>query len=210
MTKIDLRSPNYSPHDNPFLAPTTVELQTKAKRRFVRTANSQELVDPKTGEIKAVSMVHTVEEKDDAEFVKVFADGVKATFGLGKTAGRVFQSVLDAYQNEKMTGGYADCVNLMWFNNGLNGAAIDMSEFTFRRGLKELIQKEFLRPRLPGVYWVNPALFFKGDRVAFVKEYRRRGRTSELPGAASTDTAVLEAERQLDLEYDALGGRPTK
>ena len=49
-----------------------------------------------------------------------------------------------------------------------------MSEFTFRRGLKELLEKEFLRPRQPGVYWVNPALFFKGDRVAFVKEYRRR------------------------------------
>ena len=23
-------------------------------------------------------------------------------------------------------------------------------------------------------YWVNPALFFKGDRVLFVNEYRRR------------------------------------
>jgi hypothetical protein len=174
MSKIDLRSPNYSPDSNPFAAPVTIEVTAKSKRRYVRTATSQELTDPETGEIKAVSMIHVVEEKDDAEFVKVFADGVKAAFGLTKTGARVFQAVLDAYQREKMTGGYADAVRLAWFDGGLSGQAIGMSEFTFRRGLRELLEKNFLAPQVPGVFWVNPALFFKGDRVALVKEYRRR------------------------------------
>ena len=49
-----------------------------------------------------------------------------------------------------------------------------MSEKTFQRGLRELLGKSFLAPKLPNVYWVNPALFFKGDRVMFVREYRRR------------------------------------
>jgi hypothetical protein len=190
MTKIDLRSPDYSPLQNPFLEPTTVEVKANAKRRYVRTATSQELVDPTTGEVKAVSMIHEVVEKDDAEFVKVFSDGVKAAYALGRTAARVFQAVLDAYQQEKMTGGFADCVHLAWFDGGLSGQSIGMSEFTFRRGLKELLEKEFLRPRQPGVYWVNPALFFKGDRVAFVKEYRRRA----MPKAVTTDP------RQTDIE----------
>lgn len=48
-----------------------------------------------------------------------------------------------------------------------------MSEATFNRGLRELVDKGFLYPRLPGVYWTNPNLFFKGDRVAFIHEYRR-------------------------------------
>jgi len=48
-----------------------------------------------------------------------------------------------------------------------------MSDRTFHAGLKELIAKEFLKPKLPNQYWVNPALFFKGDRVAFMREYRR-------------------------------------
>ena len=165
---------SFSPQVNPFLEPMTIEVKANAKRRYVRTATSQELVDPATGEVKAVSMIHTVEEKDDAEFVKVFADGVKAAFGLGSAGAKVFQAVLEAYQSEKMTGGYADCVNLMWFDNGLNGASIGMSERTFNRGLKELLEKEFIAPKMPNVYWVNSALFFKGDRVAFVKEYRRR------------------------------------
>lgn len=181
MAKTDLRSPDYSPNLNPFLAPVTIEVKANSKRRYVRTARSQELVDPATGEVKAVSMIHTVEEKDDAEFVKVFADGVKAAFGLGRTAGRVFQAVLEAYQNEKMTGGFADSVHLAWFDGGLSGQSIGMSEFTFRRGLKELLEKEFLSHRQPGVFWVNPSLFFKGDRVAFVKEYRRRASPPALP-----------------------------
>lgn len=191
MAKIDLRSPDYSPLMNPFLEPTTVEVKANTKRRYVRSARSQELVDPTTGEVKAVSMIHEVVEKDDAEFVKVFAEGVKAAYALGRTAARVFQAVLEAYQKEKMTGGFADCVHLAWFDGGLFGQPIDMSEFTFRRGLKELLEKEFLHPRQPGVYWVNPALFFKGDRVAFVKEYRRRAVVRK-PRAADP--------RQMDIE----------
>lgn len=170
----NLRRLQFSPQVNPFVQPVTVEIDAKAKRRYVRTATSQELVDPETGEVKAVSMVHTVEERDDAEFVKVFAEGVKAAFSLSASGAKVFRAVLEAYQKEKMTGGYADSLTLFWFGDGLNGEAIDISEKTFQRGLKELLSKEFLLPKAPNQYWVNPALFFKGDRVAFVKEYRRR------------------------------------
>jgi len=27
---------------------------------------------------------------------------------------------------------------------------------------------------MPNQFWVNPTLFFKGDRVLFLKEYRRK------------------------------------
>ena len=171
----NLRKLQFSPQVNPFGDPVTVEIEANAKRRYVRTGRSQELVDPETGEVKAVSMIHQVEEKDDAEFVKVFAEGVKAAFSLSASGAKVFRAVLDAYQKEKMTGGFADALTLFWFGEGLNGEQIDISEKTFQRGLKELIAKEFLLPKVPNQYWVNPALFFKGDRVAFVKEYRRRG-----------------------------------
>ena len=54
------------------------------------------------------------------------------------------------------------------------GRSIGMSEATFHRGFKELLLNRFLAPRSANLYWVNAALFFKGDRVAFVKEYRRK------------------------------------
>jgi len=159
----------FSPFVNPLIAPQEIKL----KRRYVRTTGRQDLVDPRTGELAGVAAIHIVEDKDDAEFVKVFADGVKAAFGLTRTGAKVFQSVLEVYQGTSMKGGYAEAVELFWFNDGLSGRSIGMSEFTFKRGLRD---KGFLAPRVASSFWVNPALFFKGDRVAFVKEYRRRSR----------------------------------
>ena len=73
-----------------------------------------------------------------------------------------------------MHGGFADSIYLHWFDQGLNGQKLDMSERTFQNGFKELLLNQFLAPRSANLYWVNSSLFFKGDRVAFIKEYRRK------------------------------------
>ena len=168
--KTKLTELKYSPQINPLMEPVEIEV----KRRYVRTGSRRELMDPRTGELAAVATIQIVEERDDAEFVKVFAAGVKAAFALTTTGARVFQAVLELYQLTSMSGGYAEAVELFWFGSGLSGRDADMSEHTFRRGLRELLDKGFLAPRMSSSYWVNPALFFKGDRVLFVNEYRRR------------------------------------
>lgn len=168
---VNLRELEYSPAVNPLMEPQ----ELRVKRRYVRTrGGGQELVNSSTGELVGMAVIQVVEERDDAEFVKVFADGVRAAFELTRTGYRVFQAVLGIYQNTSMKGGYAEAVELFWFGQGLNGATLDMSEKTFQRGLKELLGKGFLAPKSSSLFWVNPSLFFKGDRVAFVKEYRRR------------------------------------
>lgn len=170
MSAINLKRLDYSPTVNPLLEPREITV----KRRYVRAGSSQELINPGTGEVSHVAAIHEVVEKDDAEFVKVFAAGVSATYDLTKTGQRVFQVVLDEYQRTPMHGGYADSIELFWFGDGLAGRDVGMSEKTFQRGLKELLGKQFLAPRSPSSFWVNPALFFKGDRVMFIKEYRRK------------------------------------
>ncbi len=166
---INLRKLEYSPNENPFVAGSEI----KTRHKTVRTrATPKDLLDSETGEVIGASIIHTIEEKDEAHFVKVFAEGVKAAYELTRTGARVFQAVLIEYQKSKMTGGYSDSVSLVWFDDGLNGQALDMSDRTFHNGLKELIEKGFLKPKMPNHFWVNPALFFKGDRVAFLREYR--------------------------------------
>lgn len=180
--KINLRKLTYSPSENPFM--TGSEIRTRHKT--VRTkARGAELVDAETGEIVGQSIIHTIEERDEEHFVKVFADGVRAAFDLTRTGARVFQAVLREYQGAKMTGGYADSLTLYWFGDGLNNTDIGMSDRTFHNGLKELIAKGFLSAKAPNQFWVNPALFFKGDRVAFLKEYRIRGAADSLSGQAT-------------------------
>lgn len=171
----NLRNLKFSPDANPLLEPESITV----KRRYVRAGRGRDLVDPETGERSAVATIHTVEDKDDAEFVKLFAAGVKASYSLSRTATKVFQAVLGEYQSMRMNGGYADSVYLAWFDHGLSGKDVGMSEKTFQTGLKELLSKRFIAPRSPNMYWVNPSLFFKGDRVAFIKEYHRKSTVSE-------------------------------
>ena len=169
-----LRNLEYSFDKNPLLVTGSIEV----KRRHVRTGLRQELLDPASGEVHGVATVHEIIEKDDAEFVKVFADGVKAAFGLSRTASRVFHLVLSQYQNEPMVGGYADSVYLAWFDGGLSGVSVGITDKTFQTGLRELLGKNFLSPRSPNVFWVNPSLFFKGNRVLFIREYVRKQTTT--------------------------------
>ena len=182
---------SYSPLVNPLIEPQ----QITTKRRFVRSGRADELMNTATGEITAVATIHQVEERDDAEFVKVFAAGVAASYELTKTAQRVFQIVLDQYQRTPMTRGFVDYVNLFWFDNGVEGRDAGMSEKTFSRGMKELIEKRFIASKDGHGFWTNPALFFKGDRVMFIKEYRRRRSSAD-----EIERKELEARGQQRLE----------
>ena len=165
---VNLRKLSYSPQVNPLLEPTEIEV----KRKYVRTS-SRESTDPASQQVTATT-IHIVEEKDDAEFVKVFIEGVRAAFSLTKTAYRVFQLVIAVYESTPLKKGFAESIYLAWFDGGLAGQDVGMSDRTFHNGLRELLTKGFLYPKAPNLYWVNPNLFFKGDRVAFVKEYKRR------------------------------------
>lgn len=191
---VNLRDLDYSPAVNPLMEPQEI----RVRRRYVRTrGGGQDLVNSQTGELVGVAVIQVVDERDDAEFVKVFAEGVRAAFELTRTGYRVFQAVLAIYQSTSMKGGYAEAVELFWFGDGLNGQTVDMSEKTFQRGLKELLTKGFLAPRMASSFWVNPSLFFKGDRVAFVKEYRRR-RTASVerdPRTVDMLTGQIDLER---------------
>lgn len=174
--QVNLRYLEYTPEQNPLMEVTAVPVKKKKVRSGLA---SKTLVDVETGEIAAASVVHQIEDKDSDEFVKVFAAGIAAAYELSRTGQRVFQSVLQEYERTPMNGGFVDSVHLVWFGDGLQGRDIGMSDKTFQRGLKELLSKGFLAPKIPNVYWVNPALFFKGDRVMFVKEYVRRSTRKE-------------------------------
>lgn len=145
-------------------------MTTKKKR--IQTGGVRQLID-KNGEIHDAVIVEE-EELDDLHFVKVFTSGIRAAFGLSLTGSKVFQSILAVYQQEPMTGGFVDSIYLHFFDGGLSGLKVDLSDRMFRRGLHELLQNGFIYPRGESLYWVNPNLFFRGNRATFIKTYRRR------------------------------------
>lgn len=166
---INLRRLKYSPTVNPLISTQEIEL----RKGLVRTGGYSDVLN-EVGEVEAVSVIHKSMELDDEHFVKMFAAGIAASFELNRTSQRVLTAVLAAYERTPMRGGFADWVELYWFGDGLEGQALDMSEKTFQRGLKDLLARGFLSPRNPTTFWTNPHLFFKGNRVLFVTEYKRR------------------------------------
>ncbi|PIX04787.1 MAG: hypothetical protein COZ77_04675 [Gallionellales bacterium CG_4_8_14_3_um_filter_54_18] len=185
--KIDLRSPDYSPNVNPLLSSNEVSIKSKR----VRTGATSELIDSATGEVHT-AVIHQTKRVDPEHFVKVFADGIKAAYDLNLTGSRVFQAILDVYQNSPMSGGYVDSVYLMFMDGGLCGATVGISESQFYRGLKILIEKGFLAPRTANLYWVNPHLFFRGDRAVFIHEYTRNNAKKDTENTAARDPRTVD------------------
>ena len=89
---------------------------------------------------------------DDREFVKIFTEPIYSKHG------------------------YVDTFYFKFFGKGANGGNTEktkMSRDTFSRGMIELIENGFIAARLPGVWWVNPLIFFKGDRARYLQIHER-------------------------------------
>lgn len=197
MSEFHLKKLEFSPDTNPFGLGAVVPV----KQKFVKSGlQKTTLADIETGEVVATSTIHQIEHVDSDHFVKVFSAGIAATYELTKTGQRTFQAILQIYENAPMSGGFVDAIYLAWFDDGLSGQKLDMSEKTFQRGLKELLYRGFLSPKAPNLFWVNPALFFRGDRVLFMKEYRKTK-----PKAEPKPEPVLQEEKPVPQQKNSIG-----
>jgi len=156
-----------------------------SKRKKVRYGDDKKgfVVDTGSGEILSVGGAgfYEFEEVDNTKFVKLFLAGVKQAAGLSKSGLTLFEIVYKEIQQRVSE----DKVMLSFYmaSEQVEG----LTDRTYRRGLRELLDKEFLfRSPSEGVFFVNIRFMFNGDRLAFVKGYRRKGST---------------IQRELDLEY---------
>jgi len=142
---------------------------------------NRELLDVKTGEVFAMEGVGSVEEVSKEQFVQIYREGIKEMLLLSKSAYRVFSLILDVYENEPVgKKAWTDHLSLFVRNGSIGNIALPMSMQTFNKGLKELLAKKVIAPKTPGVFWVNPHLFFKGDKFQFIKAYRIKGSEQSL------------------------------
>jgi Firmicute plasmid replication protein (RepL) len=158
--------------------PSANALPTRSKRFHVPGGKASMIVDNSTGEIKGIGGMGFWwdEEVDSSRFVKLFLDGIKQAAGLSKTGIQVFELV---YHQMRANPG-SDEIKLNQYVAKDHG----ISDRTYQRGVRELLEKEFLyRSPSDGVFFVNIRFMFNGDRLAFVKSYHLKGspRQEELP-----------------------------
>jgi hypothetical protein len=150
--------------------PSPNGLSTRSKRFHVPGGKGSVIVDNSSGEIKGLGGMGFwwQEEVDSSRFVKLFLDGIKQAADLSKTGMQVFELV---YHEMRANPG-SDEIKLNQYLAKDHG----ISDRTYQRGVRELLEKEFLyRSPSDGVFFVNIRFMFNGDRLAFVRTYHLKG-----------------------------------
>jgi len=154
--------------ENPFWKPQEIQV---GKKRI--TVSGGMHVDQGSGESIQHSGIHIIKEVDGEEFLKLYTRNVKAIFDLKPTSQRVLQYIMAELQRTPN----ADAIYLAWLSADEYFSEYDLkvSRPSFHRALKELMEKGFIaESHKPNMVWFNPHLFFNGDRMSFVNEYRKK------------------------------------
>lgn len=162
--------------------PSVPDADSIKKQKRVRFGDDKKgfVVDTGSGEMISVGGAgfYEFEEVDNTRFVKLFLDGIKQAAGLSKAGLAVFELVYKQVQGSPGK----DEIKL----NQFLAADSNIPERNYQRGVRELLEKEFIyRSPSDGLFFVNIRYMFNGDRLAFVRGYRRKG------SAPSTNQADL-------------------
>lgn len=184
-----------SHRENPFLVGASAEIVGR-KKRYTIASKTDAVVGP-DGRYKG-TVEHTVSKVvDDAQFVKVFADGIRAMYDLSAPGSKVFRYLFDQVQ----TSPNVDRIYL-YFMDALE-EPWSISKPVFYRGLAELLDKNFIAASTnPNMFFLNPAMIWNGDRFRFVQEYRRAKPAERIE---QDQMAQLEARGQQRLSLDPEG-----
>lgn len=184
---------------NPFMG--EVHIRKGSKKLTVGRAGA--LVNTDTGEINATE-ISMIKQVDRTEFVKLFAEGVKRFFELSPSGAKLLAYVLKVVQ--EVPGTDRISLHFMDYMERFPGDQNGMKKTTFYRGFTELLSKGFIAQSVvPNLYYINPKLFFNGDRAKFVTEYRINEETQRKEERKAIDDEVqkhMDARVNAVLEHD--------
>jgi hypothetical protein len=197
--------------ENPFVRPDGSGLVVyRTKTETMETVGPLAVVATGTGETIDVAEIRRKKVVDSERFVKLFVRHLDAFFDLKPGTMRLMTALIDELSQARYANGDTIYLN---YNK--------VSEYFVRRGVKppakatffsamaEMTEKGFVAPSVDTNLWfINPAIFFNGDRVKFVTELRReRARTTErerleAAGQASLALPSTPQDSQQEKETD--------
>jgi hypothetical protein len=147
--------------ENPFLKQALDNAIVKKKKTNLKTEATIMIKDE---DVNVPVGFHTTKEVEATQFVKIYLAGIKALTGLNSAGLKVFEIVY------KELMGNPHKTEII-----LNYELLEskMGRTTFFNGIKELIKHNFLAESVAtGLYYVNIAYIYNGDRIAMIQEYR--------------------------------------
>ncbi len=175
---------------NPFMTEMITTINQGQKTTGFATTR-KEVIDPSTGEITGETVVTGFKKTvDKDEFVKIFSNSVYEIFDCSKRAKDVFSILLKHY----MKGEYNSDKVYFTYEVAQDEYEYNRTQSTFISAINELMKKRFIAKveRQFGWFWINPNMFFKGDRMVLMQDIAVRG-----------TKAAFEQEKQIS-QYNQL------
>lgn len=151
--------------------PDKSALQTRTKKVRIGDEQKGMFIGNDIGEVlgQGAAVIYEFEEVETTRFVKLYLSGIKQAAGLSKAGLAVFELVYRQLQDNQGT----DQIGLS--HEQAKRMGLDISERVFRNGVRDLLEREFLYESLvSGLFFINIRYMFNGDRLAFVKGYKRK------------------------------------
>ena len=155
----------------------------------------KDVISRTTGEITdevAITGFKKIVDKD--EFVKIFSNSIYEIFDCSKRAKDVFTMLLKCY----MKGEYNADKVYFTFEVAQDDYLYPRTQSTFISAINELMKKRFIAKveRQHGWFWINPNMFFKGDRMILMQDIALKGSK-----AAKNQNAEVNNYSQLSLPF---------
>lgn len=147
---------------NPFLD-EVVEHMVETKRRKVSGWKWQEVRKGDELIKEPMLVLGDIKVVDSQEFYKVYIGEIKSFFQLSNSSMQIFEYIMAniLYGKDKI------CLTVNMIKEDKS-----MTVPTIYRALNQLLDKKVIaRADLPGCYYINPKIAFKGDRITIVKQY---------------------------------------
>lgn len=152
--------------ENPFLENLKIPVTPRMNSFIGRGSRDKAIVNIATGEVDDDLLVTGTKKYIDGEqFVKIFVKEMEVIFDLSKASQKVFSFMITKVgYDDKILFDMEECL-------GKTGYKSKTQVF---RSLSELCVKGFIaKTKHQFVYWINPKLFYKGDRLVVLREYRK-------------------------------------
>jgi hypothetical protein len=152
---------------NPFLSSLIVP--TRGKMVAISTGRQLSLIDNQTGEeIGGTIKIASRQLVDKEEFVKIYKDQIRIMFDLTTRGMKVFGYILHATRvsDGMILFSLKKCQEFTGYS----------SKGSITAALAELLSKQIIaRTDEPHLYFINPAMFFNGDRIVMMRDVVMRG-----------------------------------
>jgi len=181
---------------NPFVDDDLITQLSGVKNIYYTQLTKSAILDMETGAYDPARLQIVKQVKADKEqFVKIYTTHLKAFFELSTSAFKLLQYVLFKIQT---TGVSKDKIHLSLISaqNFFEEQNSKISSSTYYRATKELVEKLFIAETLESnFYFINPKLFFNGDRIDFITSFHTDG---ESP--FSEKSKIENDEKKLEME----------